>query len=468
MKKFLKTFVIILVCLVSCVGFAGCGKKKFSPTTNITTAVESNGGIVLRHQNWIYFINGTRTNDEANNTQKSNIAAIYRVQTEDNGEIAYKSQPEATATDDEENEEPKEFLKIEKVVQSLTGFDDGSIFIFGDYLYYSTPCTSRNRDGKMLVGKTVFKRYDLKTKNEQTLYTTEQSDDTISFTYYKLGETLNLVVYEKTNATVKSLKIGDKVSTNFVKEDVTSCLLSENFGESVNGGETDTFIYYTLSYDTEGEILRGNRVYRIKADGKEEKELALDEDKKGNTISLVTIKEDHLIFSVNSYVYSQVITSTTEKLTYSEANVVCHSNYENIVFFEENGNIHAMVYNGPYLATYKWVDGEFATETIYEFDDGTSLSFVGVEGDYLVYSVSNTLYKIKYKNIAEGEENEPILLSKKAINSPSGLMAAEIMNGYVYGFSTNSSSNSTYLYRVSLDVEESKDAKEAEFIGVLE
>ena len=88
------------------------------------------------------------------------------------------------------------------------------------------------------------------------------------------------------------------------------------------------------------------------------------------------------------------------------------------------------------------------------------------------------VYKIKYQNVAEGEENYPIKLSTTTINEASELMAPEIVNGYIYGFNTDSSAKVTYLYRINIqtpkelgETEEDGTDKEvgaAEFIGVRE
>ena len=63
-------------------------------------------------------------------------------------------------------------------------------------------------------------RYDLVNKKSHEIYTTQQNnkDETISYAYYVVGESLNLVVYETKNATITSLKIDDKITTNYVVE----------------------------------------------------------------------------------------------------------------------------------------------------------------------------------------------------------------------------------------------------------
>ena len=134
-------------------------KTNWSETTTDTEGVLSNGGIVLTTSDdgWMYFINGTKSNTEANN-KKSNIqAGIYRVKLDAQGKIAYKVSASDNEGDDG-SEEVKEFEQIERVVDHIVGYDNGSIYVFGDYIYYATPCKDVNNDGEMLVGKTEFNK----------------------------------------------------------------------------------------------------------------------------------------------------------------------------------------------------------------------------------------------------------------------------------------------------------------------
>ncbi len=468
MKKFFKCCLVLVLCVCTCLGFAGCTKTKWSETTNDTSNVVSNGGVVCYYDGWLYFINGTKTNSEANNTGSTIQAGIYRVKTDENGNILYK---ETTETSDDE--ETKEFLQIEPVVKSLVGFDEGSLYIFGDYLYYATPCKDKNKDGTMLFGKTEFRRYDLVNGGDQLIYTTQASDDTITYAYYKQGTSLNLVVYEKTSAILTSLKVDKKVVQNFKKTDVQSAIMSENFGESVNQTNTDNYIYYTLSYDKDSAILKGVRAYRILPDGTGNQKIS-----EGSSITLLSVRAGQLIYSKDSIVYSEVITEETEQIGFTDQNVVCYTSYENVIFLDDGGKVSALVYDNTTLRLISWNEGTLDYDNVYEFDADSSVTFIGVDGDYVIYQLSSLVYKIKYKNIEEDEENYPIKLSTTKINAASELMAPEIVNGYVYGFYTDSSASVTYLYRINLQTPKELGEKEddgtytevgeAEFIGVKE
>lgn len=452
MKKVLKSIFAFMICFVSLLAFTACGNTNFSKTTNDTTGVVSNGGVSVTYNGYVYFINGTKTNNKDNNTGKLVQGAIYKAQLDENGNVVKDS--------------------YERVVDRLVGFKNGQIFIFGDFLYYATPCRDKNKAGEMLTGKTEFRRYDLKKNKDQLLYVSASSDDTLTYTYYKDGENLNLVVYEKTSATLKSIRIGDKVQTLFTKENVKSAIFSDNAGESKTElSLADQYIFFTLSYEENGEIQHGVRVYKIKADGTGEQKIS-----EGESVTLLTIRAGRLVYSLNSYIYSAKITNGEDTLSFEIADVVCYKNYENILFLEDDAN-SVLVVDNDTLRTISWKNGTQESTIITDFSNGDNVKFIGIDGDYLIYQYSKNVYKIKFKNATDDEMVET-KLSTTSIDEASDLIAPEINNGYVYGMYTDSSKKQTYLYRINLktpaergekdDDGKDKEIYEAEFIGIKE
>lgn len=474
MKKILKSLFAIVLCVLTCVSFAGCEKETWSKTTNDTTKVESNGGTTVYHDGWLYFINGTKEVNESNNTGSTIQAGIYRAECDKNGNVLYKEKTSVQAN--EEDKDDKEFKNVEPVVKSLTGFANGSIHIFGDYLYYVTPSKAKNDEGEMLTGKLAFRRYDLVNKNSELLYTTQASDDTVSYTYYKQNNDLFLLVYEKTGATITSMKMGNNVQKAFVKKEVKSAVFSNNFGVVVNSGTnvTDCYIYYTMN--AEGNN-KGNRVFRVLPDGKDEKLISEKED-----VSLVTIQEGYLVYQKDSITYAEKIVNTTEQIGFTESNIVYYGKYENVIYFDDGGKLGAIVYDKGVIRKIIWNETLTLEENVDnmqpifdEFDSDDKVSFVGIDGDYLIYQLSNYIYKVKVFNITVSDEVREIKLSTTKMDEPKddSLISLEIVKGYIYGMYTDSSTKVTYMYRIS--VQTPKEAGEtdgevgaAEFIGVKE
>ena len=470
---------VLTLCVCSCLTFVGCNNVKWSKTTNDTSKVVSNGGTTVYHDGWLYFINGTKDVNEANNTGSTIRAGIYRAEADENGNVLYKETP-AVQEESSDKEVKKEYKKVEPVVKSLTGFANGSLHIFGDYLYYVTPSKGINDEGDMLTGKLSFNRYDLVAKHSQHLFTTSASDDTVSYTYYKQNADLYLVIYEKNSQTLTSLKMGDEVNTAFVKEEVVSVLFSNTNG-SVEGlnNVTDCYMYYTMNAEKNKD---GNRVFRNLPNGSDEKLIS-----ENHSVSLVTVQKGYLVYQKDSLTYAEKITNTTSQLSFNLANIVYYGSYTNVIYVEENNKLGAIIYDNGVIRKIVWDATKSLEENVesmqpifddYESDD--KVKFIGLDGNYLVYQLSNYIYKVKVLNIAAGDEVREIKLSTTKMDEAkdNSLISLEIVNGYVYGMYTETDHDVTYMYRVRIQTPKEagetdkdgnpKDIEAAEFIGVKE
>ena len=465
MKKIFKvllTFVFVAVVVTS---FAACAPS-WSGFSTDTTNVNSNSGIAVKFNNYLYFVNGLK--DTSADANKGNIVrgAIYKVKLNNDGTIAYS------------DEDKKTFEDMQKVVNALVGFDNGSIHIFGNYLYYATTSNRVNSDAETLYGQIEFARKDLISGNEETFYTTKKSNDTISYAYYFSDNSIDFVIYEKDSKTLSSFKIDDSVQTNFVKTDVTSAVFSDNFGVSYDTTETvtvddaDCYIYYTKAADPDGAYTSGNRVYYASSNGEFDKLL----NEKNESITLLTVRSGKLVYTVGSYIYADSITAQTTSLSYDLetleglANVLSYKTYDNnqVMFIEKGGHLVLLVYEGSEIRIIDWQNNypDFTPETIYDFgSDSIKVSFIGISGDYLIITVDNKVNKIKIYNTGM-DEIVPIALSTTQFETADELMAPKIIDGYVYGFA--SKSGNKYMHRVSLADPESAAIKEAEFVGVVE
>ena len=469
MKKFITSILVAIVCVVTSFSLFGCAPE-WTGFSNNTDKVVSNSGVAVKYDGYLYFINGTKTASETAN--KGNIVqgAIYKVKLNDDGTVNYT---------EAEKEEDKELKDVEKVVNALVGFDEGSIHIFGDYLYYVTTSNRENSDADVLFGQLEFARIDLKSGAQETFYTTKTSDDTISYAYYFNGENLDFVVYEKNSKLLTSISINDSFTTNFVKEDVLSALFSENYGLSTKNTDSqafddaDCYIYYTLAADAEGEYPDGNIVMYATSDGEFDEKL----NEANDSITLLTIRAGKLVYTVNDYIFVDTITDETRSLHYNTenidnlSNIVSYKTYDNLMFIEQaDGTLKLLIYDGSEIMFANWVKkGDitvFEQESVYDYGSSDiKVAFIGLDGDYLVMTVNGIANKIKVLNVGQDEEVVPIVLTKTKFADAKELMVPKIVDGYVYGFVTESSK--TYMYRVSLEAPEGA-AEAAEFIGVKE
>ena len=132
MKKFIKSLISLSLFVFVVFSFVACGtplsKTTVSDTKSTVNGVSTNGGITAIYDDYLYFINGSKVNDgkALRNTTVGSICKIKYDKT--TGKIA-------------------EGAEAEVVVSDLVGYEDGSINIFGAFLYYAAPCDSKNYQG---------------------------------------------------------------------------------------------------------------------------------------------------------------------------------------------------------------------------------------------------------------------------------------------------------------------------------
>ena len=455
MKKLLISLFALFMCTICAFSLVACGTK-FSDTTVDTTNVSANGGMSLVYNNELYFINGRLDNDGKNNGGNT-LGSVYKVALNDKGEIA-------------------EDAKYTKVVDALVGFTNGSIHIFGDYLYYVAPSTARNNKAEVLYKKTKFMRKDLVNGGTQEIYGTDETTETLKYAYYVVGENLVLVVYDSTSKTIVSTTVGNQMKRNCKIENVTSAIFSDEFGKSQTES-ADNFIFYTRACAEDNPDQNTNRLYYAKPDGTNEKLLC-----DTSNLSLLTIRAGKLLVTASygsspndsTAIYAFDITSETANIIVSDqdnskaqahsafANVVSYKTYDDVIFVEDGGKVAMYCLSGNALA-YVLYDGTSTTPTkyieIYTFSSSPSIDMIGLFTDtedndhvYCVYSNSNVVYKIRVDYADQAAVNtakpEPKKLSTTSISTDNGLLVPKIADNYVYVLST--SDNKTMMYRINV------------------
>ncbi len=126
---------------------AGCSKTDFKMIkpnqTDYVGEVRSNGGFAVQKGNYVYFINGVQSNTANNTYGEVEKGALMRITTKQLAE--------------------KEYDKAEVVVPSLFVSQkyEAGVFIYDDYVYYATPTTDKNLEGKVENSYIDFKRAKL-------------------------------------------------------------------------------------------------------------------------------------------------------------------------------------------------------------------------------------------------------------------------------------------------------------------
>lgn len=503
MKKFLKSFLLILVTVCVSLPLVACKKKASETTTDVSkvksvNGIDTNGGITAVYGDYLYFINGVKDNDGTSST-KNKRGAICRVK--------YNTETGETSGD------------MEVVIDELVGFANGSIDIFGDYLYYTTPCSEKNSSAEVLYYETSFKRYDLVNNKSYTLYTTmlNDEDETISYEYYVYNNTLNLVVYENKNETIKSFKIDKSAVLNYEISDVESCVLSENYGKPTTSATVDanSFVFYTKAPGTYDYPQTGSKVF--KTSPVQDNSVKISE---GKDVSLISIRAGKLLYSYNSCVYAQTITSkTTDTLEVSPETCISRAVLSDAIYIENyklegkdsnaklvksEGDIVVLSFNDEedayYFSIFQWnkegngfednhtnisllssaKDFEFigliTTEEIVVEDDETTEDVNEEQKSKfltVLFKESDTLYKLRIAEVDEDNademkitiHSEKVQLSGSTLADTTGILLPETIGNYLFILSED---DETYLIKVDTTITESNEDESGLFAIVEE
>lgn len=318
MKKYF--LLVVSVLLSGVMLLAGCGKNT-NPIElpSLNAPVINNGGMTVQKGDYLYFINGfnSKTDLKAGDNDWGDIkhGAIYRTKLNDN-KIAYDNDG---------------FLKnVELIVPKLVGYDGGSFYIYGNYIYYSTPNNNVDKKGNSLTKLTDFYRVELNGKNNTLLYTSSTENLTQDdWTIYVIESEHYLVV--KDGEKLVSVKSGKKVSkpvtmatdvksASFVKYDT----FYNNKRDVVD--KFNNYIYYTRSARESDNLpanINGNFLARVKVNTNNEEVIYSAHT---NTYTMFAVKNNSIYYTIansnnlHSYLYKSEIANLNERVQLTNMN----------------------------------------------------------------------------------------------------------------------------------------------------
>lgn len=260
MRKFFKKIICVAAAAVMSVGLftaAACSDvyKGSSLGGDFSSGeVVSNGGFAVEKGNYIYFINGKQSNTADNTYSEVVQGAIMRISKTDFS--------------------LKNYFKAETVVPEIaySGNNNAGIFIYGDYVYYSTPSSNKNSDGEVQNSDIVFKRAKLDGTEVMRSGFATYTDNTIEYRFV-LGEgDVVYLLYVATNENLYGTSCTNIHSVN--TQTGEDKLIAYNV-KSFMFDKTDVTnqrIYYTMGvtdfkYGT--DLSSYNQIYTVTADVKE-------------------------------------------------------------------------------------------------------------------------------------------------------------------------------------------------------
>lgn len=260
MLKSGKKILLLLLALALTLGvLAGCNPYNVDPLDGYTpseNAAESNGGFVVKKDEWFYFINGAESYTASNTFGSVVKGSLMRISESDLAAGNYGAG--------------------DIVVPQLMISEDHSsgVFIYGDYVYYATPNTVRNMDGEIENSYLDFRRTKLDGTDTSKNYV-QLSDNTSAYRYVQVDGTVYLLYADSANSELHSLNTA-------TGEDLV--IVSGYSAYAFDQADPESpYVYYTMSvvkkntYEYHAEEAHAhsetesyNQLWRVRADATEE------------------------------------------------------------------------------------------------------------------------------------------------------------------------------------------------------
>lgn len=389
----MKKFLCLVLALGLALSLAACSTGWKSTVTDYSGEVSSNGGFAVVKGDYVYFINGVESNT-ADNTYGTPVkGALLRTKVADLGK------------DNAASEVVIPRLVLTESVGSGSGF-----YIYGDYVYYTSPSTQKDKTGTVQNSSLVYMRTKL--DGTDTTEITSVDSLTSDYRYVQNGENVYLVlnttdeddnnVLISYDATKKNTVIAQSNTVqNYVFSDdiaKTYCYYVETaYNEELKEDESFQNIVkfdFTKSVEDEEVVLKG------------------DDGTQGSTFSLIKDTGNEVYYSKTS-----VDTTVTTSVQYYAA---VNNTFKGTLLSENTTNASTIFASTSF---YK------APDCIVYFD--STLGFL--KYDYTKYNDPATL-GIVY------------LVDKTVVNELSSLTVSSYTDEYVY-----MTDSSNYYYRINVE-----------------
>jgi len=435
MKKFSKILICLLLCVFS-LGFVACKDKRTEQEKaftypNSADAVLGNGGLAVQKGNYLYYVNGFKAVDSEEHTQDGSYThgALMLMKLNSDGSIV---------TD--ENNLIKDDYYI-TMSNRLCGFEATSLYIAGDYLYFTSPSKDNTKEDSVdpIWAKDYVEFYRIKldkTSEPERIYQAGVKYSEVEFEYYSSNNNVFILVYEKGKNIADQAKLDEE--------------------------------------EIEAEDVKENALYRVSGSG---------------NVDLVANKVDNYIFSENAeqvfykttdetdHILTQYNVISNEKSTYATKTATFTIDYvsNNNVYITYNGNLCAsniasksafvdvcyttsgydklVVDNGVVIAIrdneFNFFGANLFINKTKVDSDVTSINFIGCVNGCVIYFADDnkTIKCFSYANFLNGDEN---CISTLATVENIDKDYLDLQEDYIYFYKTAEGKTNKYLHRLKV------------------
>ena len=440
MKKKLMFFAAM--CLAVVVLFAGCGiVLQGGPDKN--DPVYGNGGQAVRKGEWLYFVNAYKSQETVNvNGNKfgdEKLSGVYRVKLNSSGLINTNADgmPEGA----------------ELLVPQITGYENGGIYIFGEYLYYTTPKTLNDKTGVPQRGLCSFERVKLDGTNHKTIYSTSEVSSNLTFSYQQIGNFVYIIIRNGTE--IRSIEVGlsnDKVYNRLLAEDVESVAFSK---VDKNASNFEQYVYYTKVATVDKDGFDGQKVLRASLNASVKNEVIKSLSEGG--VTLTEIKNSRIYYEMGSKLYSTTGFTTSKQYASSGTDKI--SPY--FILPDQNSVDRGILTNFEGKLVRFWGVGNYQ-----EIETGISevLSVIG-EFVYIKKSGSDQIVRMRF----DGSGGSQTIIGQASLQIEARNYF-DCDGEYLFYFANVEDSKKmfSYLHMVKIGAQNEEGNLFAQFVGVLD
>ncbi|MBQ7308241.1 MAG: DUF5050 domain-containing protein, partial [Clostridia bacterium] len=363
---------------------------------------------------------------------------------------------------DKDENEVKTLKNVELVVPKVVSCENGDFYIFGDYIYYASPTTEKDKTGNSRFDLVTFFCCNINGSETKKLFAVDSYGSNAKFNMICVDDKVYLEIFDGSKITILTIQ-GNKVKDEKVVSSgssITDVIFpkEETFNKDNNTiEEGKTFVYYTRAGLESERYQNCNVLCRASVKTATEEKLIADNE---HTISLKGYNKNYLYYTVtdkNSHKDNFIVYATSldeikggvkssDQISYVDTEKVFVIESETLV-----GIIAVTDSNKMHVVLKDSMDAS----VVYDKE----LTVITVKGDYVYgYNTSNQLVMVNFLT-----KEEKVLTSTEDslyFNPKNNL---DICGSYLYYFNTYTGDSETgyYLNRIEVNA----DSTEAELVG---
>lgn len=441
-------------------GFTACGTNiGFDDGPAKTDVIIGNGTSAVVYGDYLYYVNGYTAHDSVGDTNvygKVSYAAIYRTKLVD-GKVV-ENDKEYDEDGNEIFDKTQGIKNTGRLVSKVCGYEKTQLYIFGNYLYYTTPGNQVAKNGDIESDRIDFCRIkiDGHTRSEKLL-TSQNALDSVKYYMYSYNDKAYLVIKDG-----NILKIGECTDSSFKlktldeSDYVVSSVAPTSYSRSTDVVfDLDGAVYFTY---TNTDITKGNVIAKYDLSTKQVSDVSPVKD---STYTLLKSVGGRLYYNKQSHVAPGT----------SGAYLYYNNMDSNFVDGEHQltSNPYSDENITPYLADKV---GAYINNTanVHQFNaDGTkpqiiegSATIVAQMGDYIFYTLNNTLYR---KNITNNTTDTIVSLASEDAVTNTLSVASTHQICYLEKYE-NTQGTSYYMHYIDTNIT-TDDGYYNHFVGVM-